>query len=209
MMWTSQSVCWCTEAWRHCQGCSRLVEIPLWLTSLCPVQPCRPTSCPEEESGPWSSSSASSPPSSPPSWTTSPPWCSSRPLPSGAEQLCVQTISGFLQLLFIKIQRVQSRSGVFFFVFFWRGSDSCFWSVNFLEMRKSPSAALFPPLFGETFLWRHKGHLYLCQIRDHTPRQVLDPPPLRPPRFWNLPKHVEGPNRALHWLFSGETHLNV
>lgn len=115
MMWTSQSICWCTEAWRHWRGCSRLVEIPLWLTSLCPVQPCRPTSCPEEESGPWSSSSASSPPSSPPSWTTSPPWCSSRPLPSGAEQLCVQTISGFLQLLFIKIQPVQSRSGVFSF----------------------------------------------------------------------------------------------
>lgn len=97
----------------------------------------------------------------------------------------------------------------FFFCFFWRGSGLCFWSVNFLEMRKSPSAALFPPLFGETFLWRHKGHLYLCQIRDHTPRQVLDPPPLRPPRFWNLPKHVEGPNRALHLLFSGETHLTV
>lgn len=116
--------------WNYNPYIFKLVEILLWPTPLCTIQPCRPTSCPEEEFGRWSSSSASSPPSFPPSWTTLPPWCSSLQLPSGDHQ------SSFLSSDCSFLLRPDTISHVSSVCHRARGLGSCVLPVDLLKRKK-------------------------------------------------------------------------
>lgn len=82
-------------------------------------------------------------------------------------------------------------SNMFFYYYFF--TVLLFWFMFLLSelprnKEKSICCFFFPSLFGETFLWCHKGRLFLSQIWDHTPRQLLDPSPHFFKTFLNMSK---------------------